>query len=360
MRPDVTIFLKRLCEGGVTRVGCILASGFAERDVATEVAVAQPDGPARGLLSDRVALTPLRPGGAVGTTVALAAHLRRARPRVLLSPGNHTHVTAALAHKFAGGRRTRLVVKVTNPILKTQHRPWKRLYKKLLYGWIFSRAASVLVLSPGRIDELARLFPVAAGKLRFVPNPYVTAAMMETHSVEGEGGPVILSVGRLAEQKNHALLLRAVARINDVPWRLVILGGGPLEAELRELARSLGVEDRVEFKGYVADPGPFFREARVLALASRWEDLPAVVLEAMACGCPVVATDCSAALTEVLNEAGYGVVVPVGDERALADAIGRVLRDPPQRHAPRAVLAYSVENGITEHLDAVRPLLTER
>lgn len=365
MRPDVTIFLKRLCQGGVTRVGCILANGFAERGVATEVATALPDGPVRASMSDRVMWTPLRPdrrgsgSGPVATVLALARHLRRARPRVLLSPGNHTHVTAAIAHALAGGG-SHLVVKITNPIIKTGHRRWRRFYKKALYGWILSRASSVLVLSPGRVGELAGLFPRAAAKLRFVHNPYITAAMVaapERCAVERQGAPMILSVGRLAEQKNHVLLLRALARIADTPWRLVVLGEGPLEAELRDLSRRLGIAERVEFMGYVPDPTGWFLSARVLALSSEWEDLPAVALEALACGCPVVTTDCSPALTAILEEVGCGAVVPVGNEAALAGALGGALRRPAIGRVAPAVLRYTVENGVDDHLDAIRPLL---
>ena len=89
----------------------------------------------------------------------------------------------------------------------------------------------------------------------------------------------------------------------------------------------------------------------------RWEDLPAVVLEALACGCPVVATACSDAMTAVLEEAGHGAVVPIGDETAMADALSAILRDPPVRRVPPAASAYRVENGVAEHLDAIRLLL---
>jgi glycosyltransferase involved in cell wall biosynthesis len=363
--PDVTIYLKRLCEGGVTRVGCILASGFAERGLRVEVATPRPDGPARALLSDRVTVTPLRSrmSGPVATAIALARHLRRARPGVLLSPGNHTHATTAAAHALAGARGVRLVLKITNPVIKSGARAWKRFYKRPLYRWFFARAAAVLVLSPGRVDELARLFPGAASKLRFVHNPYVTAPMRDRGNAlveNASGEPMILSVGRLSEQKNPAMLLRAASRIRDTPWRLVFLGSGPLEGEARALAGALGIADRVRFEGFVADPVPFFRSARVLALSSRWEDLPAVVLEALACGCPVVATACSDAMTAVLEEAGHGAVVPIGDETAMADALSAILRDPPARCIPPAASAYRVENGVAEHLDAIRPLLAAR
>lgn len=351
-------------------MAAIVARGLADAGVRTELVTGRADAPAAQPLSGTVAHRtlvgtgnggPRRPGPAA--VFALASYLRRERPCVLLSPGNQTHVTAVLGHLLSGvGSRTRLAVKITNPVAKARHGALRRGYRRGLYGWIFSRASSILVLSEARKQEIAAAYPRSASKLRFVHNPYVTAAMRHAEhrpdGVAGEDGvPIIVAAGRLARQKNYPLLLRAVARLRAGRWRLVILGTGPEEAALRGLAEELGIADRVRFEGFVADPAPFFRHARLLALSSDWEDLPAVVLEALACGCPVVATACSESLAAVIAEADYGLLVPPGDEAGLATAIDTLLRDPPERRVPPVVAAYSVENGVADHLDAVRPLL---
>lgn len=371
---DIAIFLKRAGEGGVARVACILASGFAEDGLATELILGRLEGTNERSLSKKVAVTTLSDEcagkmmlaylpKAVATVAALAAHIRRAKPRILMSPGNHTHVTVALAHALArAAGDTRLVVKITNPIIKDRHGPLKRWYRTKLYRWILSRASSILVLSQGRVDQIAAMYPKLASKSRFVHNPYVTSLMREPSldvaAIQSCAEPVILAVGRLVEQKNYALLLEAAARIVALRWRLVILGTGPQEQSLRTLAQNLGIGDRVEFTGFVADPTPYFRRAHLLALSSTYEDLPAVVLEALACGCPVVATACSDAVVSVLSEARYGSLVPPGDVAAFAEAVAGVLEHPPERRVIAGAFAYSVENGVAEHLGVLRPLLT--
>lgn len=371
---DVAIFLKQANQGGVARVACVLASGFAERGVSTEVVLARSGGAAERLLTPGVSvalLTDRKSRGrgstaapkAVATVTTLASYIRRRKPKVLISPGNHNHVTVTASHVLAGAAgRTHLVVKMTNPILKDRHGPLKRWYRMRLYRWIFSRASTVLVLSRKRAEQIAAAYPEVASKLRFVHNPYVTAAMSgalspDTAGAGQEAGPVVLAVGRLVEQKNYALLIRAMAQMAKSRWRLVILGTGPQEQRLKTLAEELGIADRVTFEGFVADPAPYFKQARVLCLSSNYEDLPAVILEALACGCPVVATACSEAVVAVLDEAGYGAIVPPGDAAAFARAVTGFLERPPARRVVPQALAYSVENGIKEHLSAVRPWL---
>ena len=367
---DVMVFLDRVGHGGVSRVACIVAEGCARAGLRTKV-VARDAGIARqGLLSDDVQLTLLAdPGpsgrpGRVRIAQALAEQVRRDRPRVLLSPGNQTNPLVALAHLLAGtGRQTALVVKLTNPISKQRRKKLKHWYRHQLHRWIFSRAAAILVLSPERGQLLAKQFSGSAAKLRFVHNPCVTSGMVplpaSASGSEGTDVPEILAIGRLTEQKNLLMLLRAAASLRHLPWRISILGTGPDEQRLRDLAAELGIADRTVFQGYVSDPIAYMQRARLLALPSRWEDLPAVVLEAMACGCPVVATACADSLVSIIKEAAYGRLVPVGGEAAFAAALAEMLTDPPPRRRPSMVDAYTIDNGITDHLQAFRPWLTQ-
>src|SRR5690606_15085391 len=96
--------------------------------------------------------------------------------------------------------------------------------------------------------------------------------------------PIILSVGRLSPQKNQAMLLQAAALIADRAWHIRLVGTGPEEANLRAKAAALGIADRVTFAGFVSNVGQEYRQASMLALPSRWEDLPATMVEALACG----------------------------------------------------------------------------
>jgi glycosyltransferase involved in cell wall biosynthesis len=171
----------------------------------------------------------------------------------------------------------------------------------------------------------------------------------------GEGPPVLLGAGRFVAQKDFSTLLEAFARVRAVrPARLMILGGSkrPVrERRLRALAEHLGVGADVALPGLVANPFACMARASAFVLSSRWEGLPGVLIEAMACGCPVVSTDCPSGPREILAGGMYGPLVPVGDAAALAEAILRVLAAPPDRVRLRARAAqFSVERAVDRYL----------
>lgn len=165
---------------------------------------------------------------------------------------------------------------------------------------------------------------------------------------------VLLCVGRLAAEKDHAQLLRAFAAVGQQisNLRLLLAGSGPLEAELKEQARQLGVSERVSFVGAVSPVGPVFFLAELFVLASWLEGLPMVVLEAMAAGCPMVLTRVGG-IPEVVEDGRTGLLVPPKDEGALTAALLRALcADAAQKRAwadaarEEALRRFSVERMV--------------
>ena len=137
---------------------------------------------------------------------------------------------------------------------------------------------------------------------------------------------MVLGVGQLTPQKDFATLIRAVAD-TDEDCRLLILGEGEQRGELEQLASELDLPDRVSLPGFRSNPYPYFRLAAVYALTSRYEGLPTVMLEAMALGLPIVATDCPTGPHELLSGGTLGHLVPVGDVGAVSRGIDAVLRE---------------------------------
>jgi glycosyltransferase involved in cell wall biosynthesis len=117
---------------------------------------------------------------------------------------------------------------------------------------------------------------------------------------------------------------------------LVILGEGRLRRELETLATTLGISQDVSMPGFSENPYAFMARASVLTLSSAWEGFGNVIAEALACGCPVVSTDCPSGPAEVLKNGAFGTLVPVGNDKALAEAILAVLDKPPERERLRA------------------------
>jgi glycosyltransferase involved in cell wall biosynthesis len=172
--------------------------------------------------------------------------------------------------------------------------------------------------------------------------------------------PALLSLGRLVPQKDHATLLSALAMLRDRPWRLAIVGDGPLSGDLRTQAAALGIADRVTFAGFTTDPLPQLARADLLVVSSRWEGLPAVPIEALACGSAVVATDCAPGLTEMLASAGLAAASPVGDAAALAQAIsGELDRRRDRAQLTAAAAPYALAASIDDHVRLFAPLLSD-
>jgi glycosyltransferase involved in cell wall biosynthesis len=147
-------------------------------------------------------------------------------------------------------------------------------------------------------------------------------------------------MGRLTHQKGFDLLLEAIVgvRAAGVPARLTIVGVGELEAELRAKADALGLADVVALVGFQEHPARFFAHADVFVLSSRYEGMPNVVLEALACGLPVVAFDCPHGVSEVVHDGVNGRLIAAEDVPALTAALVDVLRDDATRARMRAAI----------------------
>ena len=169
--------------------------------------------------------------------------------------------------------------------------------------------------------------------------------------------PIIIAAGRLAPEKGFIDLIRAVKIVNDSkPVRLVILGGDEdheLKARLLTLVDSLQLLDRVQLLGFQPNPYKFFSRSNVFVLSSYSEGLPNVLVEAMACGCPVVSTDCPTGPREVLKDGRFGELVPVAAPQAMAEAILRALASPRTfDEFSEAVLPFTEARAIQAYLRA--------
>jgi glycosyltransferase involved in cell wall biosynthesis len=155
---------------------------------------------------------------------------------------------------------------------------------------------------------------------------------------DGESGRedgLIVCVGRLSPEKDHLTLLRAMTLLPKAEnWRLAIVGEGRERPALEAFARKRGLTERIIFTGQVADPFVWMKRARLAVCSSVYEGLCNAVIEALACGTPVVSTDCPYGPREILQDGRYGRLIPVGDAAAMAGAIGQALR----RVADRRVL----------------------
>lgn len=361
---DVAILLDRFGSGGVERVACHVANGLHRSGIRVEMVVLEDSGPVRSLLDGAIPVKCLsapdvarRGRRTIAAVPEIARYLRERQPRILHSPGNHTNGPASLAIRLAGFEGA-FLPKITNPLLNDRMTSRRRWIRRAFYRWSFRQARAILVLSRASVGEIAAMDRGLVPRTRVVHNPYVSQRMLrQAADRDPAKPPIILSIGRLSEQKNQAMLLRAAARLGDRPWRLRICGTGPEEQALRALARELGIEDRLELPGFIADPTAEYAKATVLAVSSRWEGLPAIVLEAIACGCPVVSTRSSAGLVELLHQVGGREPVATNDEQGFAEALAAALDGRLPHVLPSASLPYSIESSMIEHAELFSEIL---
>ena len=291
------------------------------------------------------ALLSASPPWVLGRVPALVRYLRRERPEAMFSALNYSNLAALWARRLAGVP-LRLVVSERNTLsMQAQHdrRRRERALPALVrhfYPW----ADAVAAVSAGVADDLAEVAGIPRERIHVLYNPVVTPelgvqarAPLACAWFAPGAPPVVLGVGKLKPQKDFATLLRAFARLRaGRPARLVILGQGPERRRLLRLAHELGIARDFALPGFVPNPFAYMARAAVFALASAWEGLPGVLIQAMACGCPVVSTDCPSGPAEILEGGKHGPLVPPGDSEALAHALARVLDAPPDAAALRA------------------------
>ena len=332
----------------------MLANHMARQGKAVELWMAHIEGVSAHLIDPRVPVRRVAsPGGnrrlsMIAQFPALAAMVRRHRPDILYSAGNQSNMLVALA---CLGTATRSVARISNPVCPPGRRDfaawarWKRFCA-------ISRISDLTIV----MGEHDRALLARSGTVRLLPRPTVTPIMdrvRRQRRPRHAGAPVqLLMVGRLVEQKDHATALAALARLSHLDWRLTIAGEGPLRAALAAQAAALGIADRVVFTGYVADPerlANLMGQADLLLQPSRWEGLCATLIEALACGANVVATDSTPNIRPVLAAAGQHPPVPTGDSAALAHAIERTLARP----APMSLMEAAIrDHRAAQALDA--------
>jgi glycosyltransferase involved in cell wall biosynthesis len=325
----LAIFLMDLAGGGAERVMINLALGFANRGLNVDLVLVKAEGPYLFHLPSNINLVKLEKSRLLLSLPALIRYLRQTRPTILMSALEDTNTVALWARKLAGVS-TRVIVTVHNHLscesqnsTQLKRRLTPQLVK-MFYPW----ADHVVAVSQGVASDLIKI-GIEPQKVQAIYNPIVTSELrlrlqetIEHPWFEPGQPPVILGVGRLTRQKDFSTLLRAFAQLNRRNTsRLMILGEGEERIELEKLARELGIAENVMFPGFVTNPYAYMTQAKAVVLSSAWEGFGNVLVEAMAAGTPVIATDCESGPAEILANGKYGKLVRVGNPEEMAIAI---------------------------------------
>lgn len=334
--------------GGVERIALRLCGVWAADGLDVRIVLGRDAGAMRGEAPAGVPrlLTPEPIPTAGWETLwmiwVLWRHIRRSPPDVIFAAGNTYAIVAGAMKLLLGRRCPPIVMKVSNDLVRRDlpapARPFYRLWTRLQGRFIDQLVG---IAAPMR-DEIAAAMRVPASAVAVIDDPALDEAMAARLAAVAEArrpaaGRRYVAVARLAAQKNLGLMIDAFARIAAPEDRLTIVGeGGQRRALAAQVAR-LGLGAQVALPGH-GDAVAALADADVFVLSSDYEAVPAVVIEALAAGLPVVATDCSVSMRALVGP--FGRVVPVGDAMALGEAMAaQPPLSPAEQVAARASLA---------------------
>jgi glycosyltransferase involved in cell wall biosynthesis len=365
-------FLHSFAPGGVERIAARLHAAWVRAGADAQMVLADAS------IAPPIALQAVSQIGATPrhhTVARFAALLRglramiaQQRPDVLFCAGN-TYTALAVALKLTLGRACPpIVVKISNDLVRPDMSPplryayhrWLRIQGRHLDHFVG--------MAPAMRGEIARLVGVSQSRISVIADPALADADLcrlaaaRDAAARARPGRHYLAVGRLAPQKNFALLLDAFARIAEADDTLRILGEGPERRALEAQAARLGIAGSVYIPGHVDPLDGWLAEADAFVLSSDYEGVPAVVIEALATGLPIVATDCCVSMADLLGHGTLGHLVPTGDAAALAEAMATIPPDSARTIAARraAAATFTIESATDKYLGLMRTLAATR
>ncbi|MEO0966791.1 MAG: glycosyltransferase [Cyanobacteria bacterium J06639_18] len=357
MKKQVAFFIPNL-HSDTDKVVINLLKGMLDKDVYLDLVVASKKGGYLNQVPKQVRIINLESNGVFKAIVPLSQYLREHQPDILISHMSHTNAIAVLA-KLLAQENTRLVLVEDNTLFARKSKSLQRKFFPILMKLLYQYADVIVGVSHATARDLESRLGLKMGKVKTIYNPVVDSRLTFqanesfNHPWFQKGAPpVFLAMGRLTQQKDFTTLIKAfsILRSNKVA-RLMIIGEGELRGELEYLTKKLGIVQDVAIPSFVKNPYVYMKNASAFVMSSRWEGLGNVLIEAMACGCPVISTDCPHGPREILAAGKYGILVPVEDVFTLSYAMLKVLETPIRTELlVRRANYFSVRRSVSKYL----------
>lgn len=334
----LTLVLPSLSGGGAERAAVLLAEGFCQRDYKVSLITIAGEEADFYQLSTRINRIPLQVAKPSPTPIhGLANNFYRLstlrqtidslQPDIVISFLDKTNVLTLLA--LVATKYPVLICEQNNPLQNDLGRSWHTL-RRLVYP-----LANKLVSSSQGVNNYFHWLPQNQRAVIYNPLavPEEQSELVDIPEGIDRNRKWIVAMGRLTHQKGFDLLLTAFAQIApEYPdWQLLILGEGELRSELEQLREKLNLVDRVCLPGLIPNPFPLLAQGELFVLSSRYEGFGNVLIEAMACGLPVISTDCPSGPKEIINDGINGLLVTNQDHNHLAKAMASLMEDEQRR-----------------------------
>jgi glycosyltransferase involved in cell wall biosynthesis len=334
-KKRICIFPDRIDDGGIDRYALNLAEALLQHGVEVDLFVTNGTGK---LLPQRPKDSRLFVGG--GNTkksiVPFYNYLQQEKPDLLISANLYIDIVSIVVKALANVP-TKHAVTLHTAFSREDYRgkeTLKKIYTKVC-TWLYPRADYIVAVSNAVAQDSQNYFKLTK-PIKVIYNPVVTPALYSKSAAEtthpfytNKNAPVLLAIGRLSAQKDFSTLLRGFAELRKTQKaKLLILGEGEERGLLESLAEDLNLGDDFSMPGFVDNPYPYIKQADMLVSSSAWEGLPTVMIEALALGTPVVATDCPGGSREILGGGNYGRLIEMRNPSTLAQAILETLHLP--------------------------------
>ena len=358
----IAIFISSFVDGGVERMLLNFFRGLLDLGHRVDFVVGKVEGRYLSLLPFQGRTVDLGTSHSLKILSPLTRYLRRERPAIMLS-SKEPCSRAALRGRRLAGVSTRLFFRIaTTPSERDRQRNVLRRWRSLrAMRTLYPQADGLIAVSRGVAADVSMIAGIPGERIHVIPNPVVVpelptlaASPVDHPWFVTPGPPIILAVGAFRRSKDFPTLIRAFARVRaQRDLRLLILGRGRQRNKVEKLAEALGVRGELSLPGFTVNPYAYMAKASLLVLSSAWEGSPNVLVEALAVGTPVVATDCRSGPREILQDGRYGPLVPVGDAEALAAAMAATIDAPlPAETLKVAAEPYRLHLSCRRYLEA--------
>lgn len=355
----IGLFLPTLRGGGAEKMIVHIANALVEKGFSVDLVLAKAEGVFLDRVSTKVNVIDLNAPRVLFSLPGLVRYLKKNRPIVLISTLTHSNIVALWAKWFACVN-TRVVIRHAS-VSSGSSALWDYLVK-----YFYPYADAIVAISKGVARYLAQVTGLPLERFHIIYNPVLDTedTMGSTESFKhpwllDKDIPVILAVGRLVKEKDFKTLIKAFAEFRKKQEaRLIILGEGKMRGELEALIKEMNIQEYVDLPGFVRDPLAYMKYASVFVSTSLSEGFGNVIVEALASGTPVIATNCEGGPTEILENGKYGLLVSVGDVIGLCNALKKVLNDNELRRNMRILgkkraMDFTVSRIIEDYIELI-------
>ncbi|MBI1866412.1 MAG: glycosyltransferase [Candidatus Staskawiczbacteria bacterium] len=336
----IAFFLPSLESGGTERNVVNLVNKIDREKYAVSLVLGMAEGDFVKDINNDIPIISLHTRRSIATFFKLIAYFKKNQPDIFISAFPRVNVICIVAKIFSRSK-TKIIITEHSvfsllPIIaKTFWRGmFARFFMPSICNYVYQKADAIICVSKGIADDILKTVNRSL-KIEIIYNPVVTDNIYQlakepiSHPWFSDLKiPIIIAVGRLVKCKNYPHLFEAFNLVlKSHPAHLVILGAGPKMKKLVDIAQKMDLSKNIAFLGFQKNPYKFMKRASVFVLSSLQEGFGNVIVEAMACGAPVVSTNCPTGPGEIIENGKNGILVSVDDPQKLADAILKILND---------------------------------